>query len=99
MKFPVSRKETVTFNNLTNAYFDVPGFIINFTYLGTDKIDGFPMIEGTYGVLIRTQSTEVYYRYDSTGELNVTLNKFGTYTLEASNGNAFKIQLKELIVK
>ena len=97
--YPVPANGMVSFQNLSNAYFDVPGFIINFTYLGVEKPDGFPMIKGEYGVLIRTQSTEVYYRYDGTGEINLTFNRFGSYILEVSNKNAYKIQLEELIIK
>ncbi len=99
LNYPVPSNHMVTFKEVSNAYFDVPGFIINFTYLGTERPDRFPMIEGEYGVLIRTQSTEVYYRYDGTGEINLTFNKFGSYILEVTNKNAYKIQLEELIVK
>lgn len=97
--FPVPPNGDSSFKDISNAFFEVPGLTINFIYLGTEKLDRFPMIKGKYGVLIRTQSTEVYYRYDDAGTLNLTLDKFGSYLLEATNGNAYKIQLEELIIK
>lgn len=86
--------------NLSNAYLVMEGMgSLNLIDLGTEKIANYPLPEGEYGLLIRTHTTEAYCRYNGIGEFKLTIDKLGSYSLEAIQGQALKIKLEELIIK
>lgn len=87
------------FNNRGSIYFMVPGLgEINFIDLGDKKIDGYPIPTETWGVLVRTQTTEAYYRYEGGGELTAIIDNFGALHISTKNGTIIEIRLPELII-
>ncbi|PQJ69169.1 hypothetical protein [Polaribacter butkevichii] len=89
----------MVFNNRGSIYFMVPGLgQINFIDLGDKKLDGYPTPKETWGVLVRTLTTEAYYRYEGGGELTATIDHLGTLHLSTTNGTMIPISLQELII-
>lgn len=72
---------------------------VAFLDLGENKIEGFPYPTEKYGVLIRCHSTEVYYRYQEKGDIVLTIDELGYYSLEVNNGVVIQIKLPELSIK
>ena len=98
---PVTRGGTATFNNLGNAYLQVPGMgVVNFIDLAAEKIKGYEKYPAEHwGVLVRTHTVEGYYRYEGGGELTLEINELGSYTLSTQNGTLIMISLPELTIK
>ena len=72
---------------------------INFLSLGTDEIPGDYPITGTYGILVRSQNVEGYYRFnDDNGALTIEIDKFGTTTLSVGSGELIPVSMPEVIV-
>jgi hypothetical protein len=95
----ITKDNSFVFNKRGSIYFTVPGIgEINFIDLGDKKIDGYPIPKETWGVLVRTHTTEAYYRYEGGGELTAIINGFGTLNLSTTNGTMIAISLPELIL-
>ena len=98
--------EVIAENGGTAQFNKLGGFILScmglgelsFQDLGETKIPGFPYPKQTWGALIRCHSTEVYYRYEGGGEVTATLDQFGTWSLNTSNGTMIHIKLDELMI-
>ncbi|APZ45988.1 hypothetical protein BW723_06630 [Polaribacter reichenbachii] len=95
----IAKSGNHVFNNRGSIYFTIPGIgEISFIDLGDKKIEGYPIPKETWGVLIRAQTTEAYYRYEGGGELTATLDSYGTLHLSTTNGTMIAIRLPELII-
>lgn len=96
----INRHDKNTISGLTNAYMNIPGIgAVNFTYLGEDRLSGcetFPIEK--YGVLIRVHTSEVCYRFDNQGDLELTVSKYGGCSLQSKNGTLVQVDLSELII-
>lgn len=78
----------------------VPGIgDIAFLDLGDKKLDGYPEVKETWGVLVRHHTTEGYYRYEGGGELTIALDAHGTSTLSTTNGTLIPIRMDEMNVQ
>ncbi|OSY89528.1 hypothetical protein WH52_02530 [Tenacibaculum holothuriorum] len=97
---PVYQGQKNTFENLGNAILKVPGMgVVNFIDLAATKIKGheeYP--KEHWGVLVRTHTVEGYYRYEGGGELTLTIDELGSYTLTTQNGTMIMISLPELTI-
>jgi len=90
---------THTFTESGSVYLQIPGIgQIAFIDLGENKLEGYPEVTETWGVLIRANSTEGYYRYEGGGNLSAVFDGNGTCTLSTTNGTLIPIYLEELIV-
>lgn len=88
------------FNDLGSVYLDIPGMgQMAFIDLGDKKIPGYDVASETWGVLVRTHTTEAYYRYEGGGILTATFDEYGTCTLSAGRNTLIPIYLDELIVE
>ncbi|GER60613.1 hypothetical protein ULMA_27210 [Patiriisocius marinus] len=88
-----------TFNSQGNIFLEVMGIgSISFIDLGDKKIEGYPNVKETWGVLVRTHATEAYYRYEGGGVLNTVFDLYGTCTLTTTNGTLIPISLEEMII-
>ncbi|MBN2773647.1 MAG: hypothetical protein JXR31_05320, partial [Prolixibacteraceae bacterium] len=67
------------------------------TWLGEEKIPGYEL-NGKYGLLIRTATTEIYTRFDGDVEFDITLSKFGTYHLKSKTANSVIAKIPELVL-
>ncbi|WP_147676033.1 hypothetical protein [Algibacter pacificus] len=97
--YPILNHDTSTFKDITNAYLSISASNVTFIDLGTDKIPDYPIPEGEFGLLIRVATTEAYCRYNGKGEFILTLDKYGSYSIEAVKGEAVKIKLEEITIK
>tara|TARA_B100000508_G_C11427174_1_gene261457 strand:- start:398 stop:775 length:378 start_codon:yes stop_codon:yes gene_type:complete len=89
-----------TFENQGNLFLNIPGMgQMAFIDLGDNKLPGYPEITETWGVLIRTHTTEAYYRYEGGGLLTLTVDQYGTGTLSAGRNTLVPISLEELNVE
>ena len=88
-----------TIKNLGDFYVEVltMGTLV-FNDLGSKKIPGYSIPNETWGVLIRYCNTEVYYRYEGGGEIEVTIDVYGSSSITTSNGTMVSIKLEELII-
>jgi len=90
---------TQSFDNQGTMSLTIPGLgQIAFLDLGDTKLTGYPEVSETWGVLVRTHSTEAYYRYEGGGVLNAVFDIYGTCTLSTSNGTLIPVSLEEMIV-
>ncbi|QTD36643.1 hypothetical protein JL193_10870 [Polaribacter batillariae] len=95
----IPKTKSHVFNDRGSIYFIVPGLgEINFISLGDKKIEGYPIPKETWGVLVRTHTTEAYYRYEGGGELTAIIDNFGTLHLTTKNGTIIPISLPELVL-
>ncbi|TYP98008.1 hypothetical protein C7447_103176 [Tenacibaculum adriaticum] len=95
----IPKKGNHTFNRRGSLYLTVPGMgEINFIDLAKKKIDGYPYPKETWGILIRTHSTEAYYRYEGGGEITAIIDDLGTLHLSTKKGTMIHIKLPELIL-
>ncbi len=97
----INKHYQFTYQNLTNGYIAIPGIgQVNFTYLGEEKISNYEKypIE-KYGVLLRVHTSEVYYRFDNLGSLELVIDKYGGCSVKGNNGTLIEIELNELIIK
>ncbi|MGB0891352.1 MAG: hypothetical protein ACPGUU_03295 [Flavobacteriaceae bacterium] len=93
----ISKGKNHVFNNQGSLYLNVPGmYDINFIDIADKKIDGYPEPKQTWGVLVRVNATEAYYRYEGGGVLNATIDSHGGLSLGTTNGNIIHISLPEL---
>ncbi|NND63889.1 MAG: hypothetical protein HKN48_11935 [Flavobacteriaceae bacterium] len=87
------------FENLGNAFLDIPGMgQMAFIDLGEKKIPGYDVASETWGVLVRSNTSEAYYRYEGGGILTATFDEYGTCTLSAGRNTLIPVYLDELIV-
>ena len=61
--------------------------------MGTDTLHGYPSTAGTWAVLFRYQTVEVYARYDAGGEFNFIIDKYGDLEIVPVNGTATVVKL------
>ncbi len=88
-----------TFDKQGSIYFDIPGMgYLNFIDLGEKKISGYPNISETWGVLVRSTTTEGYYRYEGGGQLTLMVDEYGTSHLSTTNGTLVPVSLDEFEV-
>lgn len=93
------RGGTHFFNDLGNVFLDIPGMgQMAFIDLAGNKLPGFPEITETWGVLVRANTSEAYYRYEGGGVLKLDIDGNGTATLSTTTGTLVPISLDELIV-
>ncbi len=89
-----------SFEKEGNVYLDIPGMgQMAFIDLGDTKLPGYPEVKETWGVLIRSHTTEGYYRYEGGGNLTIAFDAYGTATLSTTNGTLIPIALEELVVE
>ena len=80
----------------------IPGMgELNFLDIADKKIpgytgEGYPM--QTWGALIRFHMTEVYFRYEGQGNIEVTIDRYGNVAVKMINGSAMIIALEELVL-
>ena len=90
---------TESFNNQGSMSLSIPGMgQMAFLDLGDTKLPGYPEVKETWGVLVRTHSTEAYYRYEGGGILSAVFDQYGTCTLATSNGTLIPVSIEEMIV-
>ncbi|WP_394906750.1 hypothetical protein [uncultured Mesonia sp.] len=70
-----------------------------FLDLGEEKIKGYPFPSERYGLLLRCHSTEFYYRFEQHGDIYLTIDALGCFSLQVKNGTAIQIKLPELSLK
>ncbi len=70
-----------------------------FLDLGEEKIKGYPFPSERYGLLIRCHSTEFYYRFEQHGDIYLTIDALGCFSLQVKSGTAIQIKLPELSLK
>ena len=88
-----------SFDRQGSLFLEVPGMgSVNFLDLGDRKLPGYPEAKETWGVLVRTHSTEAYYRYEGGGVLNATWDIDGTVTISTTTGTLMPIFIEEMIV-
>ncbi len=98
--FVIQPGSSETINNLGNGLLDVRGQgVVNFIDLADYKIPGYESIKEHWGVLIRTHTIEGYYRYEAGGDLELEIDKLGSYQLSTKNGTLVPISLPELTIK
>lgn len=86
--------------DLGNATINVPGIgDARLFDLGDKKLPGFDYPKETWGVLLRYQTMEAYFRYEGGGQLSIEIGEFGTLTVSSSNGTVTTIKLPEVIVE
>lgn len=97
---PINRGEHI-FLELGNAILTVPGSgVVNFIDLANNKIKGYENYPKEYwGVLVRANNIEGYYRYEGGGQLSLEIDAYGSYTLSTQNGTLITINLPELTIK
>ena len=62
-----------SFDRHGSMFMEIPGMgTVCFLELGDKKLPGYPEVKETWGILVRTHSTEAYYRYEGGGILNAT---------------------------
>lgn len=95
----VNSQNNIVLNNMGNGYLQIPGIgQVNFLDLGDKKLNGYPVPKETWGVLVRTHTTEGYYRYEGGGSLELTVNNLGSCNLTTSNGTLIPIAIPELTI-
>ncbi|WP_218598149.1 hypothetical protein [Polaribacter sp. NJDZ03] len=95
----VKKGKTWEIKRRGSLFLMVPGMgEINFIDLGDKKLEGYPLPKETWGVLIRTQSSEAYYRYEGGGELIAIIDHIGTVHLSTKKGTMIRIRIPELII-
>lgn len=88
-----------TFERQGSMFLEVPGMgAVTFLDLGDRKLPGYPEVKETWGVLVRTHSTEAYYRYEGGGILNATFDIDGTVTIGTTSGTLINIFIDEMTV-
>ncbi len=94
------RGGTHTFKNQGSLFLSIPGIgQMAFIDLGDKKISGYDEVASeTWGVLVRTGTTEAYYRYEGGGILTATFDQYGTCTITAGRNTLVPISLPELVV-
>ncbi|QTE24140.1 hypothetical protein [Polaribacter cellanae] len=98
--FNIKPKTSQTIDNLGDGILSIYGQgTISLLDLGDKKIIGYPIPKETWGVLIRVQTTEAYYRYEGGGDLTLTINQYGSLEISTNNGNLIEIKLPELTIK
>jgi hypothetical protein len=81
-----------------NSIISIPGMgPILILDVSSQTIWDFP-VKGKYGVLIRYQGTEAYYRYDTAGELTMTFSFAGDFVLSTNSGDLIEIKLPGIYV-
>ncbi|MGY5352329.1 hypothetical protein ACXGQW_07175 [Wenyingzhuangia sp. IMCC45533] len=89
---------TVSYSDVSNVVFIVFGMgDISFIDLKDEGLEGhetFPT--ESMGVLIRATTSEAHYRYDGTGQLTLTIDKYGTSHLTTDNGTLVNVRISEL---
>ncbi|MGB5981322.1 MAG: hypothetical protein WBG46_04185 [Nonlabens sp.] len=66
--------------------------------LGEKKLPGYDFPKETWGVLLRYQTIETYYRYEGGGELKLVIDEYGSITVSTTNGNMINVSLPELTI-
>lgn len=95
----ISKENTHIFDNQGSMFIRVPGMgEINFIDLGENKINGYSFPTATWGVLVRSHTTEAHYRYEGGGELTAIIDHQGTTRLSTKNGEILNIRLPELTI-
>ncbi|NNE99957.1 MAG: hypothetical protein HKN25_13130 [Pyrinomonadaceae bacterium] len=93
-----------TYKNWGLARLSIPGMgEALFFDLGKTKLDQYtnPNLSWTnytWGVLIRYQGVDAYYRYNQVGSMRATFDKYGTLHMEFDEGG-METALPEIIVK
>jgi hypothetical protein len=88
-----------SFQKQGSIILDVLGMgAFTFIDLGDTKLEGYPEVKETWGVLLRTHTSEAYYRYEGGGNLTANFDNLGTCTLSTTNGTLIPISLEELNV-
>lgn len=73
----------------------IPGMgAMNCIDLGDHKIPGYPLNEN-WGALFRYVNTEIYYRYEGGGQVEMEINRYGCVTVR-TNFSSIIISLDEL---
>ena len=96
----IDKGSTANFENWGSHIIEIPGLgSLNFIDLGDKKIQGYTG-EGypnqTWGALIRFHMTEIYFRYEGQGSIEVTVDQYGNVEVHMVNGTAINISLEEL---
>ena len=88
------------FSDQGSLFLEIPGMgQMAFIDLGDKKIPGFEGVATeTWGVLVRSATTEAYYRYEGGGILTATFDQYGTCTITAGRNTLIPISLPELVV-
>ncbi len=82
---------------LGNGYVTVPGLgAVNFIDVGNAPIGGYS--KATWGVLVSYQGEEIVFRYEGSGEIQLTVNNLGQAELR-SNGALSQIRLGSFQLK
>ncbi|MCQ0113108.1 hypothetical protein SAMN04487906_1406 [Zhouia amylolytica] len=96
----INHNHTAEKNDLKSALLQIYTIgQVAFLDLGEKKIENYPYPTEKYGLLIRCHSTEVYYRYEEKGDIILTIDELGCYSIEVQNGTAVEIKLPELSIK
>ncbi|MGV6828290.1 MAG: hypothetical protein ACWA45_02695 [Flavobacteriales bacterium] len=90
---------TYVFGPIGNLILSVKGIgDLSFIDLAKNKIPGYPIPKEYWGVLVRYQTTEAYYRYEGAGQLTLTIDVYGGAAITTSNGTMIEIKLPELTI-
>ena len=63
--------------------------------LGHDQVPGYSLPE-SWGVLMRYQTIELYYRYEGGGNIDLVVDQFGSVDVVSVQGSALIISLDDM---
>ncbi len=63
--------------------------------LARNKVPGYGLSE-TWGVLMRYQGLELYYRYEGDGKIDLTVDEYGNVNVTSVQGSALIISLNDM---
>ncbi|MCC6701852.1 MAG: hypothetical protein IT221_10030 [Fluviicola sp.] len=66
--------------------------------LGETKLEGYPSLKETWGVLFRFQTVEIYARYEGGGAFDFVFDQYGDVEVTPTNGNAIPIKLPGMTI-
>lgn len=99
--YSINYNTTYSLSQGGTAYIEVPGIgQICIIDLGMEKLEQYPTLKESWGILIRFQGVEVYARYeDNQGIYNLTIDNCGELFVKNQGGSAILISLPGVILQ
>ncbi len=97
----INSGDTGEVEELGNFLVTIPGVgQVRFFDLGEKKLPNYENYPTeTWGVLIRFQTTEAYYRYEGGGAIDMEIDAYGSIAILSAQGTIITIKLPELTIK
>lgn len=92
--------EQKVLNKVSNLIIDGFGiWDLIFIDLGENTLPEFPHPTEEYGLLVRAVGSAAYYRYNELGDLSLTLDNLGGFTLSTTSGTLIPVSMPILQVQ